>query len=198
MHFLIALKTGLVISEPAILLARVLSVSKFSRRLLKCLLKITTSSSFLLIVLLFTNSFLLSEACQLIVNTDTFSPETTDKTFEINKDLLNCNLKKVAYLLECKKCKNQYVGKAQTKFRMSLNNYKRAHRSFKIKKRITQKLFHGHYKQDDHKGKDDQQFKLIHQCTTNAKLRKREVYCQHGLKTFLRNGLNEREESCLQ
>ena len=81
---------------------------------------------------------------------------------------------------------------------MSLNNYKRAHNSFKIKKQITQKLFHGHYKQDDHKGKDDQQFKLIHQCTTNAKLRKREVYWQHDLKTFLQNGLNEREESCLQ
>ena len=58
-------------------------------------------------------------------------------------------------------------------------------------------LFHGHYIQDDHEGKDDWQFTLIDQCTTNAELRKREVYWQHRLKTFYPNGLNEREESCL-
>ena len=61
----------------------------------------------------------------------------------------------------------------------------------------TQKLFHGHYIQDDHEGKDDWQFTLIDQCTTNAELRKREVYWQHRLKTFFPNGLNVREESCL-
>ena len=32
-------------------------------------------------------------------------------------------------------------------------------------------LFHGHYMQDDHEGKDDWQFMLIDQCTTNAELR---------------------------
>ena len=78
---------------------------------------------------------------------------------------LNCNSKKVIYLSECKKCKNPYVGKAQTKFRMRLNNYKSAHKSFKTKKRETQKLFHGHYIQDDHEGKDDWQFTLTDQCT---------------------------------
>ena len=53
-----------------------------------------------------------------------------------------------------------------------MNNYKSAHKSFKTKKRETQKLFHGHYIQDDHKGKNDWQFTLIDQCTTNAELRK--------------------------
>ena len=137
------------------------------------------------------------QVCQFIVNTDTFSPITTDETFKINKGPLNCNSKKVVYLSDCKKCKNPYVGKAQTKFRMRLNNYKSANKSFKTKKRKTQKLFHGHYIQDDHEGKDDWQFTLIDQCTTNAELRKREVYWQHRLKTFFPNGLNEREESCL-
>ena len=56
---------------------------------------------------------------------------------------------------------------------MRLNNYKSAHKSFKTKKRETQKLFHGHYTQDDHEGKDDWQFTLIEQCTTNAELRKK-------------------------
>ena len=94
--------------------------------------------------------------CILIVNTDTFSPITTDKTFKMNKNSLNCNSKKeVVYLLECKKCKNPYVGAAQTKFCVGSNDYKSAHKSFKTKKRGTQKLFHGHYIQDHHEGKDD-------------------------------------------
>ena len=137
------------------------------------------------------------QVCQFIVNTDTFSPRTTDETFKINKGPLSCNSKKIVYLSECKQCKNPYVGKAQTKFRMRLNNYKSAHKSFKTQKRETQKLFHRHYIQDDHEGKDKWQFTLIDQCTTNAKLRKRELYWQHRFKTFFPNGLNEREETCL-
>ena len=119
--------------------------------------------------------------CQFIVNTDTFSPITTDETFKINKGPLSCNSKKVIYVSECKKCKNPYVGKAQGKFCVRLNNYKSAHKSFKTKKRETQKLFHRHYIQDDHEGKDDWQFTLFDQCTSNAELRKREVYWQHGV-----------------
>ena len=43
------------------------------------------------------------QVCQFIVNTDNFSPITTDETFKINKGPLNCNSKKVVYLSECKK-----------------------------------------------------------------------------------------------
>ena len=39
---------------------------------------------------------------QFVVNTDTFSPITTDETFKINKGPLNCNSKKVAYLSDVK------------------------------------------------------------------------------------------------
>ena len=137
------------------------------------------------------------QVCQFIVNTDTFSPITTDETFKINKGPLNCNSKKVVYLSECKKCKNPYVGKAQTKFCLRLDNYKSAQKSFKTKKRETQKVFHGHYIQDDHEGKGDWQFMLTDQCTTNAELRKSELYWQHCFKTFFPNSLNECEESCL-
>ena len=80
---------------------------------------------------------------------------------------------------------------------MRLNSYKSAHKSFKTKKREIQKLFDGHYIQDDNEGKDNWQFTVIDQCTTNAELRKRELYWQHRLKTFFSNDLNEREESCL-
>ena len=137
------------------------------------------------------------QVCQVIVNTNTFNPITTDEFFNINKGPLNCNSKKVAYLSESKKCKNPYVGKAQTKFCMRLNNYISPHKSFKTKKQETKKLFHEHYIQDDHEGNDDWQFTLIDQCTTNAELRKGELYWQHRLKTFFPNDLNEREESCL-
>ena len=51
-YFLIALKTGSVMPQLAILLARVLSISKFSTILLKYLLKIYDSSSLLLTILL--------------------------------------------------------------------------------------------------------------------------------------------------
>ena len=53
-------------------------------------------------------------------------------------------------------------------------NYKSPSRSFKANKPGTQKLFHGHYIQDDRDGKDDSQF------------------------TSFSNDLNEPEGSCLQ
>ena len=95
------------------------------------------------------------QVCQVVVNTDTFSPITTDKTFKINKGPLNGNSKNVVHLSECKKCKNPYVGKVQIKFHMRLNNYKSAHKSFKTKKQGIQKLFHEHYIQDDHESNDN-------------------------------------------
>ena len=80
---------------------------------------------------------------------------------------------------------------------MRLNNYKSAHKFFKTKKRVTQKLFHRHYIQDDHEDKGNWQFRLINQCTTNAEHTKREVFWQHCLKKFFPNGPNEHEKSCL-
>ena len=74
------------------------------------------------------------QVCQFIVNIDAFSPITTDGTFKTIRGPLICNSKKVVYLSECKRCKNPYVGKAQTKFCIRLNNYKSAHKSLKIKK----------------------------------------------------------------
>ena len=51
-YFLLALKTGSVMCELALLPARVSSISNFSTSLLKCLSKVSASSSLLLIVLL--------------------------------------------------------------------------------------------------------------------------------------------------
>ena len=51
---------------------------------------------------------------------------------------LNCNSKKIVHLLECLKYNNPYVDKAQTKLRISLNNYRSVNKSFKTNKRVTQ------------------------------------------------------------
>ena len=56
---------------------------------------------------------------------------------------------------------------------MRLNNHKKVHKSFKTKKRGTQKLFHGHYIKDYYEGKDSWQFMIIEQCTANAEITKR-------------------------
>lgn len=79
---------------------------------------------------------------------------------------------------------------------MKLANYKSAHNSFKTKKQGTHKLFHEHFKHDKHEGKDDYQFTIIDQCTSDAELRKREIYWQHHLKTFFPNHLNQCDKSC--
>ena len=103
--------------------------------------------------LLILNKTLGSEPCgernyqvwQFIVSRDNFSLIITDESFKINKGPLNCNSQKVVYLSQYKKFKNPYLNKVQIKFRMRLNNYKSARKSFKTKKRETQKLFYGHY-----------------------------------------------------
>ena len=95
------------------------------------------------------------------------------KLFKNFEGPLNCNSKKVVSLSECIKCKNPYVGKAQPKFCRRLNNYKSAHKIFKSKKPGIWKLFQGHYIQDNQEGKNDWQFTIIDQCTTNVELRKR-------------------------
>ena len=116
---------------------------------------------------------------------------------KLNKGSLNCNSKKVGNLSECKKCKNSCAGKAQTSFRMGLNNYKSAHKFFKTKKQGAINYFTDTIYMIIMKGKNDWQFTIIHQCTTNVELRKRKIYWPYRLKTFFPNGLNEREESCL-
>ena len=72
------------------------------------------------------------------------------EVFKIQSGPLNCNSEKVLYLLRCKICDdNPYIGKAKTKFRLRLINYKSKHRSFrKGKQNVPQKRFHSHYIQD--------------------------------------------------
>ena len=83
------------------------------------------------------------------------------------------------YLLECKKCKNSSIGNAQTKFHLRLKNCK----STEILSKVRNKEYRN-YKTIMKEGKENWQYAMIDQCSTNAELRKREVFRQHCYKTF--------------
>ena len=62
--------------------------------------------------------------CKQIVHTIIFRSNQTNRIFRIYHNL-NCKGKYVIYLLECTKCKIQYVGKAETEFDIRLNNHRK-------------------------------------------------------------------------
>ena len=62
--------------------------------------------------------------CKQVVHTTTFRSNQTNRIFQIYHNL-NCKSKYVIYLLECTKCKIQYVGKAETEFNIRLHNHRK-------------------------------------------------------------------------
>ena len=62
--------------------------------------------------------------CKQVANITTFRSNQTNRIFQIYNNL-NCTSKYVIYLLECTKCKIQYVGKAETEFNIRLNNHRK-------------------------------------------------------------------------
>ena len=62
--------------------------------------------------------------CKQCVHTTMFRSNQTNRIFQIY-DNLNCKGKYVIYLLECTKCKIQYVGKTETEFNIRLNNHRK-------------------------------------------------------------------------
>ena len=134
--------------------------------------------------------------CDSISTTTAFTTEAGQETFKIQKGSLNCDSEKVLYLLKCKVFGGvHYVGKAKTKFRYRLNNYKGKHRAFrKGNKNVYPKLFRTLYYLDGHSGIYDWNFVIFGQCETHEQLKERETFWQHGLKNFYPIGLNEKEE----
>ena len=107
------------------------------------------------------------KVCDFVCDTNTFSTKACGETFKIQSGVLNCNSQKVIYLLKCRiSGEAPYVGKAKTKFRARFNNYKRAPRSYRKKRKVSQQRFDEHYDQHSHNWIDDWQFTLIKQCET--------------------------------
>ena len=61
--------------------------------------------------------------CKQVANITTFRSSQTNRIFQIYHNL-NCKSKYAIYLLECTKCKIQYVGKSETEFNIRLNNHR--------------------------------------------------------------------------
>ena len=135
------------------------------------------------------------QVCDHIITTNTFITKACGEAFKIQSGTLNYNSEKVLYLLRYKICDDTpYVGNAKTKFRLQFNNYKSKHRSFrKGKQNVPQKRFHSHFVQDCHKGIGDWEVILFEKCETHKKLKERETFWQHKLKTFYPFSLNEKE-----
>ena len=99
--------------------------------------------------------------------------------------ILNCNSRKVAYLLRCRICgKAPYVCKTNTKFKARFNNYKSAQSFYRKKREVSQQRLNEHYGQHSHNGVDDWQFTLTEKCETHEGLKETETFWQHRLKRF--------------
>ena len=129
--------------------------------------------------------------CKQVKSTDTFKSNVTKKEFKIFFNI-NCKDIFLIYLLECTKCKLQYVGKCETTFNLRLNNHR------KDVKRKDSIQASQHFNQHNHEFNTDAKFTLIDKIqNTNTsreiistRLKQREDFWIIKLKTLLPNGLN--------
>ena len=63
-------------------------------------------------------------SCQQITATTTFASTQTKEKFNMYHKV-SCKSNYVIYLLECLRCKIQYVGKSETSFHIRLNNHRK-------------------------------------------------------------------------
>ena len=59
--------------------------------------------------------------CKQVVHTQSFKSSVTQKTYIFHD--LNCKSKLLIYLVECRICRIQYIGKSETEFNIRLNNH---------------------------------------------------------------------------
>ena len=130
--------------------------------------------------------------CKTELNTGTSFSDNEGKTYRIRDNTLNCDSANVVYLITCKACGLQYVGSTKNKFRARYKVYKSNQKLHKTKK-VMQQQFHEHFDLPGHSGWSDFDFILIDQGISENDARKREMFWQYKLNTFLPKGLNERE-----
>ena len=133
------------------------------------------------------------ELCTFLVEHNTFTNKEVSDTYKIREGLhLDCNSKNVIYLITCKKCKKQYIGSCFTRFRTRFNNYCSCHRKFCRAHSVIQVSFHAHFMLVGHFGIDDWEIILIDKGRNKQETRKKELFWQYKLDTFVPHGLNER------
>ena len=128
------------------------------------------------------------EVCAYVNDTDTFTSTVTGESLKINHQL-NCDDRRIMYLLTCKQCKKQYSGETTDDYRYRWNNYKSYSRKFDRKESCKKHLFR-HFSSPGHRGfLNDVSVTLIEK-TDGSDPKKREDYWMKTLKTMPPYGLN--------
>ena len=115
------------------------------------------------------------EICKYIVPTRSFTSFTTKRTHEIRPENLNCRSKNVVYLISCKTCHKQYTASSK-EFKARFNNYRCAHRYYRINMKVKQESFLAHFADGVHSGEGDWEVRLADQSDSTEDLRKRESF----------------------
>ena len=100
------------------------------------------------------------------------------------------------YLINCKKCKVQYVGSTTTRFRTRFNNHKsrvNAHVNFSLNQKEKDDLIYRHFNSDGHRGLEEMEIQLIDHVKGEKELRERENQWIYKLATLAPHGLNDND-----
>ena len=121
-------------------------------------------------------------SCPLIKEGNKFQSTRTQKIYNIRQKV-DCDSDWVIYLITCKKCSGQYVGKSKTKFKIRHSNHKQ-----EVKKLIGG--LGGHYGGVGGCGYQNMSIQIIEQIDhKNMKnLAMREQFWQNQLRVFVENG----------
>ena len=129
--------------------------------------------------------------CKQVVHTQTFKSSVTQKAYHIFHDF-NCKSKLFIYLMECRICRIQYIGKSETEFNIRLNNH------HKDVNRQNAPQADQHFKLPNHIFSQHARFTLIEQLDNiridkdlaTLRLKKREDFWIETLTTLHPYGLN--------
>jgi len=129
--------------------------------------------------------------CLQIRDTKEFTSRTTNEKFVI-RHKVNCKSTHVIYLLECKRCRIQYVGKCETQLNIRINNHRKDVQS------INAIPVCKHFNDKNHSFNDDARFTIIEQLKNlkeskailTERLKRREDFWINRLKTMRPDGLN--------
>ena len=132
-----------------------------------------------------------NQCCKQVKNTDQFVSHKYKTSYKIFNNS-NCKSKHLIYLLECTKCKIQYVGKCETPFNQRINNHR------KDSKLATSIPASRHFK-TNHDFNKDAKFTIIERIENTSRpaevltqqLKRRENFWIKKLGTLAPDGLNQ-------
>ena len=121
-------------------------------------------------------------ACPVLKEGNKFESTNTGKTYFI-REKVGCDSDWVIYLVTCKRCRGQYIGKSQTIFKKRHSNHKQ-----EIKRKVGG-LGH-HYGSGGPCDYQHFQVQIIEQVKHKNKeyLAERELHWQHQMRTYIENG----------